>query len=237
MKYTHIGLVVLLAVSSFSWSQSPAVKLSKSGICHDSRSSWYSRTQSFTPYPSLEACLAAGGRLPKGFDAAIEQPPGPGTEYKREYFGSGWADEDGDCRDSRQEALAAQSTGPVRFDSRGCRVIAGRWISPFTGKAIHDPSAIDIDHVVPLKWAWDHGASAWSREERERFANDPVNLLSVEASLNRSKGAKGILEWLPPSGQCQYLLRFLRIVASYKLNLAEWEAEQHRRTRAGVCGT
>ena len=41
-------------------------------------------------------------------------------------------------------------------------------------------------HVVPLKWAWDHGADTWSRDKREKFANDPVNLWSVELSLNRS---------------------------------------------------
>ncbi len=41
------------------------VKMSKSGICHDSSSQYYSRTKHYTPFNSLEDCLKAGGRLPK----------------------------------------------------------------------------------------------------------------------------------------------------------------------------
>lgn len=40
------------------------VKLSRSGICHTWRSRYYSRTQRYTPYPTLTACLKAGGREP-----------------------------------------------------------------------------------------------------------------------------------------------------------------------------
>lgn len=216
----------------------PVVKLSSSGICHDQRSPHYERTIRHTAFTSLDDCLAAGGRLPRGLSRqdAVQSGPATALSYKREYFGRGWLDFDGDCRDARQEALAEQSTGQVHFDERGCRVVGGRWISPFTGKTIHDPSAIDIDHVVPLKWAWDHGANAWSQQERERFANDPVNLLSVEASLNRSKGAKGIIDWLPPSGECQYILRFLRVVAIYRLTLSEDEKSAHEALRRQQCG-
>jgi endonuclease I len=59
-------------------------------------------------------------------------------------------------------------------------------VSAFTGNVIQNASDIDIDHVVPLAWSWDRGAREWTDEERLRFANDPVNLLPVEASLNRS---------------------------------------------------
>lgn len=44
---------------------SPAVKMSKTGICHPRGGSYYARTQNYTPYPSMEACLKAGGRPPK----------------------------------------------------------------------------------------------------------------------------------------------------------------------------
>jgi len=47
-------------------SQGPAVKLSRSGICHAKGSTYYNRTYTFTAYPSLAACQAAGGRLPRG---------------------------------------------------------------------------------------------------------------------------------------------------------------------------
>ncbi|MDG5498932.1 HNH endonuclease family protein [Marinobacter sp. BGYM27] len=134
------------------------------------------------------------------------------------------------------EALAAQSTAPVRYATdKKCRVVAGRWISPFTGKVIHDASAIDIDHVVPLKWAWDHGAASWTQEKRERFANDQVNLWSVELSLNRQKGARGPDEWLPPAGQCQYVSRFVRISKVYGLQPSEREVHRFKGQLSNYC--
>ena len=41
------------------------VKMSKSKICHAPNSSYYAKTQNFTPYKTLKECLDAGGRLPK----------------------------------------------------------------------------------------------------------------------------------------------------------------------------
>lgn len=212
----RIALLLTIIISTFS--AHATVKQSSSGICHPPTSPHYERTQNFQPFDSLAACLNAGGRLPKSFSASQEPKKTKDTDYSRAQFGHGWADTDGDCQNSRHEALIAQSTAPVRYkDGRQCQVTAGRWISPFTGTVIHDPSKMDIDHVVPLKWAWSHGANRWPREKRERFANDPANLLSVEASLNRQKGAKGLDEWLPPANQCQYALRFLRVAKTYQL--------------------
>ncbi|WP_417522300.1 HNH endonuclease family protein [Marinobacter sp.] len=215
------------------------VKQSSSGICHDQSSSYYERTKNFKPFSSLDACLRAGGRLPKGYSSSSSSSrntSAPSSGYSRDQFGRGWVDTDADCQNSRHEALIAQSTGQVRFKTgRECRVTAGRWISPFTGAVIHDPSQIDIDHVVPLKWAWDHGANHWSRAQRERFANDPANLLSVEASLNRQKGAKGPDQWLPPANQCQYMLRFTRVMKTYQLKLSASEERQMAQIRSRVC--
>jgi hypothetical protein len=43
----------------------PAVKKSSYGICHAEGTSYYVRTKTFTPYSSVQACLASGGTLPK----------------------------------------------------------------------------------------------------------------------------------------------------------------------------
>jgi len=43
----------------------PIKKATKSGICHAPGTPGYSSTKEFTKYPTLEACLASGGRLPK----------------------------------------------------------------------------------------------------------------------------------------------------------------------------
>jgi hypothetical protein len=41
------------------------VKKSKSAICHAADSPSYQSVKHFTAFPTLEACLASGGRLPK----------------------------------------------------------------------------------------------------------------------------------------------------------------------------
>jgi len=42
----------------------PAVKKSKSGICHERDSAFYDRTTHFASFDSLQACLDSGGRRP-----------------------------------------------------------------------------------------------------------------------------------------------------------------------------
>ena len=145
---------VLLIFASVSDATS-FIKKSNSGICHPPESGWYDRTKNYKAFDSVEACLATGGRLPKGVSHPLHASTGhadPSKEhsasYARERFGAGWADVDGDCQDSRAEALIQMSSTTVRFaDSKRCRVVTGRWISPFTGNVIQNASDIDIDHV------------------------------------------------------------------------------------------
>ena len=76
----------------------------------------------------------------------------------------------------RQEVLIEESRIPLTFKtSRQCRVIAGEWHDPYTGRVLTNPSRLDVGHVVPLKEAFDSGAKAWSRQEKILFANDLEN--------------------------------------------------------------
>ena len=139
-------------------------------------------------------------------------------QYERKFFGSGWIDSDNDGQDTRQEVLLEFSTNTVQFaDDDQCRIIRGRWISLFTNDIHIDASELDIDHIIPLKWAWDHGAHVWSKDKRIEFANDPANLVVVEASLNRQKGAKGPELWLPPKNQNIYVTRWKRLMIKYNI--------------------
>jgi len=160
--------------------------------------------------------------------------PSTGGYDRERYFGS-WLDTDGDCLNTRHEMLADLSTGPVVRD--GCRVIHGRWNDPYTGIIFTSSSKLDIDHIVPLKWAWDRGAAGWGQNQRLDFANDPRNLMAVEASANRQKGAKGPLEWLPPNRayRCEYILRFKRLALTYKLSFTAPEAQGMDRIQAKYC--
>ncbi|HHF3083332.1 HNH endonuclease family protein [Vibrio diabolicus] len=209
------ALLFTLCFVTSSALSSELIKLSNNGVCHTPESPSYNRTKNYVSFTSLEACIEDGGRKPKNLNS---QTSTTNQKYSRRSFGHGWADLDGDCQNSRAEALIEHSTSPITYRSdKECYVIHGRWISPFTGKLIYSASDVDIDHVVPLKWAWEHGASYWSAKKRKNFANDPVNLIAVEASLNRQKGAKDPSEWLPPQNQCQYILRFMRIIKKYNI--------------------
>jgi hypothetical protein len=49
-------------VASQGPARRPAVKKSRNGECLPMGNSYYEKEQIFTPYPSVEACLASGGR-------------------------------------------------------------------------------------------------------------------------------------------------------------------------------
>lgn len=138
-----------------------------------------------------------------------------------------WADFDQDCLNTRHELLSEQSEIPVIYSENGCRVIVGQWFDPYTGRVFTNPSDVDVDHIVPLSWAWQHGAWLWSDQMRIKFGNDPLNLLIVDDATNMSKGASGPLDWLPPmtSYHCTYIERFLIILDLYELSLTPRESE------------
>lgn len=251
MKLAHrlaCTISISLSISFFAdgaFANVAAVKLSSSGICHTTSSPWYDKVSRYTAFNTVEECLTIG-RLPRSSSA-----PAPtksvttkvGTNgsrvkpYDRNAFG-GWADADGDCLNTRHEYLLGLSTGPVRFSSHGCSVVTGKWFDPYTGMTFQFARDMDVDHLVPLAYAWSRGADLWSPQKRQDFANDPANLFAVDATTNRSKGAMGPTEWLPPdqSFHCQYLLRFQRVVKIYDLHLSRDEKNAISRIRTKACG-
>ncbi|WP_289169425.1 HNH endonuclease family protein [uncultured Pseudoalteromonas sp.] len=242
LKTLLFSCLLLYITTSFA----ETVKKSKSGICHDKHSSYYAKTKKFSSFSDLASCLKSGGRLPKNYKkisrtnnnvtTSLSAKNYQNTKYSRNEFGSGWADLNSDCQNSRMEALISQSVSPVRYKShKKCKVKSGKWVSSFTGDIIFDASQIDIDHVVPLSWSWKHGANVWSKKARIKFANDPANLLSVEASLNRQKGDKGLDNWLPPKNKCQYISRFLRVLKTYNLELSDSESSQYIDIKRQYC--
>ena len=141
-----------------------------------------------------------------------------------------WIDEDRDCQDARHEVLIAESLDQVTFETdRQCRVGTGRWFGAFTGVYVEDPGDLDIDHMVPLKNAHLSGAWAWNPAMKEEYANyleDPDHLIAVTASANRSKGARGPEEWMPPDETywCEYAQGWAEIKAWWELTMTDAEA-------------
>lgn len=138
--------------------------------------------------------------------------------YDRAEFGS-WIDLDGDCQNTRHEILIQQSLSNLLLSNNGCFVKGGDWIDPYSGKRFQDPTQLDIDHIVSLKWAHGAGAYKWSDNRKQMFANDPQNLLAVSAKLNRQKGADAPSDWMPPNQafRCEYVIRFYKVARLYEL--------------------
>lgn len=154
---------------------------------------------------------------------------GPRTGYDRDEFGYAWMDTaDGvpwvrnGC-DTRNDILKRDGQ-ELRFRSGSdCVVVSMTLADPYTGKEIAWKKAkaaeVQIDHVVPLSYAWQMGAARWDEGKRQRIANDPLNLLPVEGRANSAKGDSGPASWLPPnkSIRCAYAVRFAQVALEYEL--------------------
>jgi hypothetical protein len=143
----------------------------------------------------------------------------PKTGYDREQFGGDWASVDG-C-DTRDRILARDLRRIAREPGSTCEVQSGVLADPYTASAIRfergGASEVDIDHVVALGDAWQTGAQQWDYERRVAFANDPLNLLAVDASANRQKGDSDAASWLPPNKRfrCDYVARQIAVKRRY----------------------
>ena len=162
---------------------------------------------------------------------------GPKTGYEREKFGYAWMDTaDGvplahnGC-DTRNDLLKRDGQKVAFRSGSDCVVVSMTLFDPYTGKDIAWKKAkateVQIDHVVPLSYAWQMGASRWSKDKREQLANDVLNLLPVSGSLNASKSDSGPASWLPPnkSIRCSYAVRFAQVAEKYELPVATPDKE------------
>lgn len=120
-------------------------------------------------------------------------------DYNRADYG-GWIDADGDCLDTREEVLVAESLIPVTVYD--CKVTYGLWVCPYTGEATSDPSELHVDHFVPLSEAHKSGAAEWPAEKKIAYGNDldhPEHLVAVMAAANLSKRDYDPAVWMPPN--------------------------------------
>ena len=142
--------------------------------------------------------------------------------YDRSLFRH-WVDEDGDGCDTRKEVLIQESVTPVTVGS-ACSISGGKWVSAYDLQETTDSSTFDVDHMVPLKEAWDSGAWNWSSAARQAFANDLTyahSLIAVSASSNRSKSDRDPTDWLPTNSEyrCEYTVAWVQVKARWKLSI------------------
>lgn len=172
---------------------------------------------SVSPTPATPA--AAGTALAQLATLAVKGRA-PMTGYSRAQFGPAWPTIDG-C-DERNDTLRRDLTDITMAGA--CEVTSGTLVSPYTGTTIGfvrgpNSAAVQIDHVVALGDAWQTGAFAWTPTRREAFANDPAELLAVDAYSNEQKGDGDAATWLPANKafRCTYVTLQVGVKAKYQL--------------------
>ncbi|MFH8565707.1 HNH endonuclease family protein [Streptomyces sp. NPDC017988] len=159
----------------------------------------------------------------------------PSEKYKRKYF-KHWVKDPATGCTTRQLVLKrdamAGKWNPTNCSKEeyvkpdGTRVVPW-WFGVYDGKYLKK-SDVDIDHVVTLENAWKTGASEWTSQRREQFANDRTashQLVSVSAPSNRSKSRKAPDEWMPtlPSFRCNYVKMWVTVKSAWNLMVARTE--------------
>ncbi|GAA4083988.1 HNH endonuclease family protein [Nonomuraea soli] len=144
--------------------------------------------------------------------------------YSHKRFQPRWAHHKGRC-DTREVVLARDGKGVRRNSS--CHPVRGRWYSPYDGKWLRSERHVDVDHVVPLAYAWRSGAKRWSQAKRRAFANDlwRPELKAVSHSVNIAKGGQGPQSWRPPRRAywCRYAISWITVKHHYKLFVTRGE--------------
>jgi hypothetical protein len=185
-----------------------------------------SATVAVLPAPAASAATATptagnGKVIKTRFRAgvkALKVAPERHTGYQRSSFHL-WDDADHDCRDTRAEVLASEST---RATTGSCTIRTGRWVSSYDGVVVTTAGQLDIDHLVPLAEAWESGARSWSAGKREAYANDLAEsrtLIAVTAHANRSKGDRDPSEWQPLKNRCTYLSSWVAVKLRWGLSI------------------
>ncbi|MEW5012211.1 HNH endonuclease family protein [Clavibacter michiganensis subsp. michiganensis] len=203
----------------------------------DSATAATAGSQAATTGPVVDALAAAG--LVRGgvVDAAavrtlVDALPADAhartPDYDRAAYGPSWADTDHNGCDQRNDVLARDLTAVTYTKADpGCTVATGHLADVYTGRSIDftrgktTSAAVQIDHLVPLGWAWQHGAAAWPGDRREQLGTDFNNLQAVDGPTNEAKSDQGPATWLPPAVgyDCLYVTRFAYVLHAYALTI------------------
>ncbi|WP_329158009.1 HNH endonuclease family protein [Streptomyces anulatus] len=141
--------------------------------------------------------------------------------------------------DTRAEVLLAEAVVAPTVGA-GCKLTGGRWTSYFDGQEVTAAGSLDVAHLVAPAEAWDSGASAWTAEQREAYANDQgsdVSLAAVTPRTNRQKADKDPADWTPPSPevQCRYAGEWVATKLRWQLTADDRELEALKVYAEGPC--
>lgn len=186
-------------------------------------------------HPPTQGSLVRKGVLEEALQSLEIKTHAPKTGYSRDHFGGGWAEVNG-C--TTRDVILYRDLTDIRLEG-GCTIVAGVLNDPYTGKRIEysksNPSAVQIDHVVPLSDAWQKGAQDLTPQARRQFANDPLELLAVDGPANQAKGDSDAAAWLPSNKRfrCEYIERQIKVKRTYGL----WVSVPEKQAMQKVIGS
>ena len=166
-----------------------------------------------------------------------------GDDYRRAAFGSAWDDGTsapggGNGCDTRNDILRRDLVDTTAVATKRCpqAVATGTLRDPYTNATVafmrgnKVGASMQIDHIVPLAYAWVMGARDWPAGMRARFANAPANLLAVAGNANQDKGDQPPGAWMPPNSAfwCQYAVQFIEVMRGYRLPVDDASAQRLR---------
>ena len=161
------------------------------------------------------------------------------TNYAKESITESSRDQVLSALDGLSVAPELQQCAYDRRDYMHSQSLENRLVLRYGG--IYDPyelrwydsrDSVDIEHIVGIREAHASGlcSDTIDGDIREQFANDTLNLVLVNSSINRSKGGQDAGQWWPPHNQCWFARQIVEVRNAYQLSvdpiekdsLAEW---------------
>lgn len=152
------------------------------------------------------------------------------SDYKREIYmgGTKWKYRGHDYRGAALERQGGGRDGMTSED-------------PYTGGLIEANNSQEvqdkwqIDHVVPLKYASDHGGYRWGLDKKRSFAHDLDNLVATGPTPNKEKRDLGPSGWMPLINQYEYVSNFVHICYKYNVSISDEDRDAVVRIMDSQC--
>ena len=96
---------------------------------------------------------------------------------------------------AKKFTLDGEKVSRVKYDTYTSQYLISKdpfvYKDPYTDKEITDIKILDFDHICPLMYLHRYSDLNWTKEQKNKFAQDENVGVSVLNKENRSKGAKG----------------------------------------------
>ena len=130
---------------------------------------------------------------------------------------------------AKKFTLDGEKVSRVKYDTYTSQYLVSKdpfvYKDPYTDKEITDIKILDFDHICPLMYLHRYSDLNWTKEQKNKFAQDENVGVSVLNKENRSKGAKGPSEWLPKANQGDYCYTWLLLAKEYGLALRQQDID------------